>query len=164
MPHHRLTDRAVLTAIDFVGHQRKEFRFDTRYRAITGATKRGVQRQVERGFPFLPAGSQIVLDRQSQDIVLANIKNQLSSSWKQIVAELRSYGDLSLAEFLHESGLELGDVLKGDRSWTRLRRESGLLTRAGGAREAALLKRVRALAHVDDAARASAYQRFLADD
>lgn len=160
----RAKDKPVLTAIDFVGHQRKEFRFDTRYRAITGATKTGLQRQVERGFPFLPAGSQIVLDRQSQEIVLANIKSQLSSSWKQIVAELRSYHDMSLIEFLHESGLELGDVLKGDRSWTRLRREAGFPTRGGGRHEASLLKRVRALAHVDDADRADAYRQFLADD
>jgi superfamily II DNA or RNA helicase/HKD family nuclease len=160
----RAQDKPVLTAIDFVGHQRKEFRFDTRYRALTGATKTGLQRQVEHGFPFLPAGSQILLDRQSQEIVLANIKSQLSTSWKQIVAELRSYGDLSLSDFLHESGLELGDVLKGDRSWTRLRRESGLLTRTGGSHEMTLLKRVRALAHVDDADRARAYRQFLADD
>ena len=109
----RAKDKPVLTAIDFVGHQRKEFRFDTRYRAITGATKTGLQRQVEHGFPFLPAGSQIVLDRQAQEIVLANIKSQLSTSWKQIVAELRSYGDLPLAEFLHESGLELGGCPQG---------------------------------------------------
>ena len=160
----RAPDKPVLTAIDFVGHQRKEFRFDTRYRAITGATKTGLQRQVEHGFPFLPAGSQIVLDRQSQEIVLANIKSQLSTSWKQIVAELRSYGDLSLPDFLHESGLELGDVLKGDKSWTRLRREAGFQTRTGGPHEASLLKRVRAVAHVDDAERTHAYRQLLADD
>ena len=160
----RAKDKPVLTAIDFVGHQRKEFRFDTRYRAITGATKTGLQRQVEHGFPFLPAGSQIVLDKQSQEIVLANIKSQLSTSWKQMVAELRSYRDMSLTDFLHESGLELGDVLKGDKSWTRLRREAGFPTRGGGPHEAALLKRVRALAHVDDAERARAYRQFLADD
>jgi superfamily II DNA or RNA helicase/HKD family nuclease len=159
----RAPDKPVLTAIDFVGHQRKEFRFDTRYRAITGATKTGLQRQVEHGFPFLPAGSQIMLDRQTQEIVLANIKRQLSTNWKQIVAELRSYGDLSLADFLHESGLDLGDVLKGERSWTRLRREAGFQTRSGGPYEAALLKRVRSMAHVDDAERAHAYQGLLAD-
>lgn len=159
----RAPDKPVLTAIDFVGHQRKEFRFDTRYRAITGATKTSLQRQVEQGFPFLPAGSQIMLDRQSQEIVLANIKKQLSTSWKQIVAELRASGDLSLNDFLHESGLELGDILKSDRSWTRLRREAGFSTRAGGPREAALLKRVRSMAHVDDGDRALAYQKLLAD-
>ena len=160
----RAQDKPVLTAIDFVGHQRQEFRFDSRFRAITGATKTGLQRQVEQGFPFLPAGSQIMLDRQAQEIVLANIKRQLNTSWKQIVAELRSYGDLSLPDFLHESGLELGDVLKGERSWTRLRRDAGFRTRGGGLHEVALLKRARALAHVDDAERAGAYQRLLAED
>ena len=160
----RAQDKPVLTAIDFVGHQNTKFRFDTRYRAITGATRTGLQRQVEQGFPFLPAGSQIVLDRQAQAIVLANIKSQLSTNWNQIVAELRSYGDLSLADFLRESGLELGDFLKGDRSWTRLRREAGLQTRAGGPHEAALLKRVRAVAHVDDAERTQAYKKMLADE
>lgn len=160
----RAPDKPVLTAIDFVGHQNTKFRFDTRYRAITGATRTGLQRQVEQCFPFLPAGSQIVLDQQAQAIVLANIKSQLSTSWKQIVAELRSYRDMSLTDFLHESGLELGDVLKGDKSWTRLRREAGFPTRGGGPHEAALLKRVRALAHVDDADRARAYRQFLADD
>ena len=30
------TDKAVLTALDFVGHHRKEFRFDRRYRATDG--------------------------------------------------------------------------------------------------------------------------------
>ena len=159
----RAHDKPVLTAIDFVGHQRKEFRFDARYRAITGATKTGLQRQVENGFPFLPAGSQIMLDRQAQEIVLANIKRQLSTSWKQIVSELRSYGDLSLTDFLSESGLELGDILKSEKSWTRLRREAGFETRDGGPHEAALLRRVRALAHVDDAERAHTYQQLLAD-
>jgi superfamily II DNA or RNA helicase/HKD family nuclease len=160
----RAQDKPVLTAIDFVGHQRKEFRFDTRYRAITGATKTGLQRQVEHGFPFLPAGSQIVLERQAQEIVLANISRQLSTSWKQVVAELRSCGDLSLTDFLRESGLELGDLLKGDRSWTRLRREARFPTRAGGAHEGGLLRRVRALTHVDDVDRARSYRGLLADD
>ena len=160
----RAQDKPVLTAIDFVGHQNTKFRFDTRYRAITGATRTGLQHQVEQGFPFLPAGSQIVLDRLAQAIVLANIKSQLSTNWNQIVAELRSYGDLSLADFLRESGLELGDFLKGDRNWTRLRREAGLQTRAGGPHESALLKRVRSLAHVDDADRTQAYRRMLTDN
>lgn len=156
--------KAVLTALDFVGHQRKEFRFDTRFRALTGATRRSMERQVERGFPFLPSGCQIVLDERSQAIVLESIKAQVTSRWSQILSELRSYGDQDLSTFLHESGIELGDVIRGERSWTRLRREAGLPTRDGAAHESALVKRARALAHVDDPARAAAYLRLLADD
>ena len=66
----RAKDKAVLTALDFVGHHRKEFRFDQRFRAMTGSTRAALERDIEQGFPFLPAGTQIVLDRQSQNLVL----------------------------------------------------------------------------------------------
>ena len=122
-------NKPVLTALDFVGHQRKEFRFDVRYRALTGATRRGLAHQVEQGFPFLPSGSQIILDRQTQQLVLENIRTQLSNRWQTLVSELRNCGDIDLAGFLHESGVELADVVRSDRSWTRLRRDSGLPTR-----------------------------------
>ena len=160
----RDSGKAVLTALDFVGHHRKEFRFDARYRALTGATRRGLQREIERGFPFLPSGCQIMLDEQAQAVVLENIKSQVTSRWSQIVAELRSYGEHSLESFLRESGVELSDVMRGDRSWTKLRRDAGLATRAGGEREEQVLKRVRAVAHVDDQSRSKIYQQLLADD
>ena len=59
----RLTkDKTVLTALDFVGHQRRECRFDQRFRAPTGLGRRDLKRQVKHDFPVLPSGSQIVLD------------------------------------------------------------------------------------------------------
>jgi hypothetical protein len=159
----RTRDKAVLTVLDFVGHHRKEFRFDRRLRALTGQTRRGLERDIERGFPFLPSGCQILMDRQSQQIVLENIRSQVANRWPQVVAELRSYGDQVLRTFLHESGLELSDVLR-NHSWTELRRAAGLPTRSGSGLEAALLKRIRAFAHVDDSERSVAYRRLLADD
>ncbi len=156
-------NKPVLTALDFVGHQRKEFRFDVRYRALTGATRRGLTRQVEQGFPFLPSGSQIILDRQTQQLVLANIRGQLNSRWQTLVSELRSCGDVDLAHFLKESGIELADVVRSDRSWTRLRRDAGLPTQGGDSLEPGLLKRIRSFGHVDDRDRAAVYRSVLAD-
>ena len=105
------------------------------------------------------------MDRQAQALVLENIRSQIANRWQQIVAELRSYGDSDLGEFLEESGLELSDILRrGSHSWTRLRRDAGLPTEAGSEMEEKLLKRVRAFAHVDDRTRARAYRRLLADD
>ena len=104
------------------------------------------------------------MDRQSQQIVLENLKSQIASRWQQIVAELRSYGDIDLPTFLDESGVDLSDVLRrGSHSWTRLRRDAGLETAPGSELEEKLLKRVRAFAHVDDRSRATAYSRLLAD-
>lgn len=161
----RTPDKAVLTVLDFVGHHRKEFRFDHKYRALTGETRAGLVREVERGFPFLPAGCQIVMDRQSQAIVLGNIKSQVAQRWPAIAAELRSYGDLDLPSFLREAGIDLSDVLRrGSRSWTDLRRTAGLQTPEGGPREEQLLKRSRAFAHVDDRTRARAYLDLMRPD
>jgi len=161
----RTPTKPVLTVLDFVGHHRTEFRFDTKLRALTGQTRRGLTRDLERGFPFLPAGCQIVMDRQAQALVLENLKAQVANRWKQMVAELRAYGDHDLTGFLAESGLELPDVLRrGTRSWTHLRRDAGLSTPSGAALEERLLRRVRAFTHVDDRSRAETYRRLLADD
>lgn len=160
----RAQDKAVLTALDFVGHHRREFRFDQRFRAMTGTTRAGLEREITHGFPFLPAGTQIVLDRQSQELVLANIKGQIIARWAGITSELRTHPTQDLARFLEESGVDLADVVRTDRSWTRLRRDAGMEVAGGGPHEGRLLKRVRALCHVDDPDRAAAYLTWLRDD
>jgi superfamily II DNA or RNA helicase/HKD family nuclease len=160
----RAPNKAVLTALDFVGHHRREFRFDVRYRAITGSGRRDLVHQIELGFPFLPSGSQIVLDRQTQQLVLENIKSQVSNRWKDIVAELRAGGESTLPAFLDSTGVELSDIVRSDRTWTRLRRDAGLPTRQGGPAEEKLLRRCRALAHVDDPARLHNYRPLLDED
>ena len=161
----RTRDKAVLTVLDFVGHQRREFRFDTKLRALTGETRRGLAREIERGFPFLPSGCQIVMDRQAQSLILDNLRTQVANSWKSMALELRSYGDLDLRTFVRESGIELPDILRrGQRSWTQLRRDAGLPTLKGTPQESHLLRRVRALAHVDDELRARGYAQLLGSD
>src|SRR6478672_11666101 len=160
----RAPGKAVLTALDFVGHHRKEFRFDQRFRAITGATRTQLVHDLEAGFPFLPAGTQIVLDRLSEELVLRNIREQVSTRWTQLAAELRAHPTEDLGVFLRDSGTDLADVLRDGRSWARLRREAGVGVPEGGALERKLLKRVRTLTHVDDPSRARAYLRWLSDD
>lgn len=160
----RTRDKAVLTVFDFVGHQHKQFSWDRKLRAITGLTRKGLEREVERGFPFLPSGCQIIMDRAAQALIVENLKSQISSRWPSIVQELRSYGDQDLPTFLAESGLELPDILrKGDHSWTELRRTAGLPVPDGTPAETKLLKRIRAFAHVDDPLRLSVYSRLLHD-
>ena len=153
--------KTVLTALDFVGHQRKEFRFDQRFRALTGLSRRELGRQVEHGFPFLPSGSQIVLDPVARDVVLENIRQQVTPRWAALVSEVRTHANTDLASFLDESGRELDDILRTNRSWTTLCREAGLLDAHPGPRESDLVKRVRTVAHVDDRLRRDEYARLL---
>ena len=153
-------DKDVLTVLDFVGNNRAEFRLDLRYRALTGATRKGLERDVDRGFPFLPSGCQIVLDQVTQANVLASVRQHLTVRWSMLIRELRAHPTDSLPQFLDDSGAEMSQVVRGDRSWTTLRRQAGTLGEAPAGEEP-LLKRVRALTHVDDPRRVEAYRHLL---
>lgn len=154
----RLTEgKTVLTALDFVGHQHHEFRFDQRFRALTGLGHKQLMRQLEQGFTFLPSGSQIVLDSASQQLVLENIRQQLRPRLAALVSEVRDHPNDDLASYLDACGRGLEDVLRTGRSWTTLCRDAGKAVREPGPRERALIKRVRAFAHVDDRRRHAAY-------
>ena len=158
----RTRDKAVLTVLDFVGHHRKEFRFDLKLRALTGHSRRELEQDIERGFPFLPSGCQIVMDRQAQQVVLENIRGQVANRWRDLVQELRRLPDMNLRGYLDETGAELSDVLKqGKKSWTQLRRDAGVVSHSASKTESALLKRMRAFVHVDDVTRAEGYRRLL---
>lgn len=160
----RTRTKAVLTVLDFVGYHRKEFNFSRKFSALTGLHGKQLEKAVAEDFPFLPSGCQVRLDKQSQAVVLDNLKSQISNRWTQIVAQLKLSKEDSLEAFLDTSGLELSDILRrGSHSWTKLRHDAGLPTLAGSDLEQKLLKRVRAFAHVDDPDRAAAYRALLSD-
>ncbi len=67
----RAKGKSHLTVIDLIGQHRAEFRFEDRLRAIVDARRGPIRGQVERDFPFLPAGCAVELDRKSR---LATLK------------------------------------------------------------------------------------------
>ncbi|MDH6577548.1 DEAD/DEAH box helicase [Kitasatospora sp. MAP5-34] len=160
----RSADKAVLTVLDFIGFQRKEFRFEDQFRALTGYTRRALERNVSQDFPLLPSGCLIVLDRVSKGIVLGNIKEQLKGNVKTLAQEVRSYGEPALKTYLAESARHINEIYRGKNSWTGILRRAGLTASPEVEGEAALLKRVATLLHVDDPERVRAYTRLLADD
>ena len=158
----RRTDgKDVLTVLDFVGHQTKEFRFDLRYRHMLGRTRRELESDIEQGFPFLPAGCHIDLDHVTREIVLENVRKALPTTWKQRVGELRDLGDTTLANYLHETGLELDDIYRGNRTWTELRRAAGINTKPASEGEALVGRGVARLLHLDDQERIDVYTSLL---
>ena len=100
----------LLTVLDFVGHQHAKFRFDQRFGKLLGRSRKQLEKDVETGFPYLPAGCQINLDPVAQEIVLSNIKNSVPATFPKRVEELRSLGDVGLKKFLDEAMIELSDV------------------------------------------------------
>jgi superfamily II DNA or RNA helicase/HKD family nuclease len=158
----RASDKALCTVLDFVANHRREFRFDRKFRALLGGTRRDVEQQIDRGFPFLPSGCHMELDRVARDIVLRSIREAIPSDWRAKCDELRSLGNVSLARYLEETGLELEDVYANNRSWSELRRAVGLSTDDAGPEEEALLRAIGRLLHVDDRERLLVYRSLVA--
>jgi hypothetical protein len=155
----------VCTVLDFVGHHRREFRYDRRFRALLGGTRKDLERHITSGFPFLPAGCHMELDRVASKIVLENVRQAVPSRWAARVAELKSMAaggaDVSLGAFLSETGLELEDMFRAGRSWTELRQAAGLTIAAEGPHDKKLLRGCGRLLHIDDTRRLTAYRQFL---
>ncbi|WP_338403247.1 DUF3427 domain-containing protein [Arthrobacter bussei] len=170
----RAEGKSVLTVLDFIGQQRREFRFDLRYRALTGYGRKQLEKAVEDEFPYLPSGSQIILDRVAQQVVLDNIKSQLRFSRAQLVRDIAFYGETDLSTYLEKSGSDLKQLYRSTKdSWTGYLRLAGLigsLAEAGtseqivtlsGPDEQKLLGRMVRFLHVDDPERGDAYARLL---
>ncbi len=157
--------KAHCTVLDFVGTHRKEFRFDRRYRALLGGTRRDVESAVAHQFPFLPAGCSMQLDQKASDIVLRSLREAIPTRWPAKVSELRSLAqakpDFSLGEFLTESGLEVDDLYDNGRCWSDLRDAAGLETLPTGPAEEPLRRGIGRLLHTDDAQRLGTYVDWL---
>lgn len=161
----RSKDKSFCTVLDFVGTHRREFRFDRRYRALLGGTRRDIERAVQQGFPFLPAGCYMHLDAKASEIVLDSLRNAIPSRWPARVEELRvvhaNYPGVTLSRYLEESGLDLPDVYDGNRGWSDLCQAAGVPVAPAGPHEAPLRKALGRLLHVDDDERIEAYRRLL---
>ncbi len=149
-------DKPCLTVLDFIGNANKHYRFDTKYRSILGGTRRSVLEAVEEGFPHLPPGCEIHLDRQSQQHVIDNIRSSLGSGVRGLVEELddaaQTHGKhVVLKTFLDEANLDLVDLYSNQaRSWTDLRRRADLPWPDELSGEDVLLRAVARLQHLDD--------------
>jgi superfamily II DNA or RNA helicase/HKD family nuclease len=161
----RSKGKTFCTVLDFVGTHRREFRFDRRYRALLGGTRRDIERAVRQGFPFLPAGCYMHLDAKASEIVQRSLREAIPTRWPARVEELRvihaAYPDVTLSKYLNESGLDLPDVYDGSRGWSDLCEAAGVPIKPPGAHETALRRGLGRLLHVDDDERIAAYRQLL---
>jgi len=148
-------EKDCLTVLDFVGSQSANFRFDLRYRAMTGLSRRELPHQIEADFPTLPSGCHIELDRDLKQQVLANVRAALRVSKAVLARELRELGECTLGEFLDGTGVELEDLYRQRAwgGWTGLRRAAGLELSVEDAEDKRVGGALGRLLHVDDTAR-----------
>ncbi|MCI3921067.1 DEAD/DEAH box helicase family protein [Paenibacillus sp. TRM 82003] len=71
--------KEALTVLDFVGHARREYNFEDRFKALLPRNRQSVVREMENHFPNVPRGCSIILEKQAQEIVLAHIKSSVNN-------------------------------------------------------------------------------------
>jgi hypothetical protein len=162
----RAEGKPYLTVIDLIGQQHRQFRFDRRLSAIVDRRRGPLRQQLESGFPFLPSGCHVELDRQSHEIVLGNLRDAARlSQWTALVDDLRGLPGVTLARFLEQTDRELADVYRRqDQSWTRLRRDAGVDVPVARSEsdERGLLRALRRMLNIDDPERVRFYREILA--
>lgn len=99
-------DKECLTVLDFVGNAHKNFNFEYRFRAMLGTSGQNVADEMEHGFPHLPAGCHIELEKEAQRRILANIQDSINNGRKNMLIsrivtfENESGKTLTLSNFL----------------------------------------------------------------
>jgi len=120
--------KECLTVLDFIGQANRSYSWASVLRGLTGGSPRQVDSMVAEGFPTLPPGCSMQLDRQSKEFVLANIRQATRNAWVGLSKELRQYPrEIALQDFLQKAQLDIEDVYeKPGRSWASLRAYAGL--------------------------------------
>ena len=155
----RLSDgKECLTVLDFVGRAHKDYNFEEKFRALIGKTKHSVRHYVEHGFFNLPKGSFIQLEKQAKEYILRNIKSTAHTR-ANLVNQLKYFEqdtdlELTLGNFLSYHHLSLYDFYgkSGDRTFSRMLVEAGVLSDFECKEEKWIGKRLPSLFHLNSPA------------
>jgi superfamily II DNA or RNA helicase len=147
-------DKDCLTVLDFIGSQRREFRFAARFRALGTKPASRLDNEIEAGFPHLPSGCTIRLERVAQQRVLDNVRESVRLLRPRMVSSLRDLAGYlgrppSIAETLEYFDTSLDELLKRGL-WSRLLADAGVRPAPEDFDEDRLAKGLRRLAHIDD--------------
>ena len=142
-----------LTVLDFIGNAHRNYRWDVRYRALVDDPSRSIADQVEQGFPHLPAGCSIQLERIAKQHILGNIRQNLQRTKTYLIQEIAElFSRLSriptLSEFLEFYRLSPDDIYRRKVSWSRLCVEAGVCAKFDDPDEERLTKGLRRIQHI----------------
>ena len=147
-------EKDCLTVLDFIGTHRREFRFASRFRALSTNPGRKLDREVRDAFPHLPPGCFVQLERVAEQRILTNISETLAYRRPRLIAELRNFARRigrvpTIDEVLHDLDMTLDELLRRGL-WSRLLADAGLIELCEMPDEQQLAKGFRRFAHIDD--------------
>jgi superfamily II DNA or RNA helicase/HKD family nuclease len=117
----RTSEDKCLTVLDFVGQCRREFRYDLRFTSLLPGKRHRLIDEVENGFPHLPSGCAIAMERQAREVILASIKRTYQNPELRIRDAFSNWpADRvpTFREFIEVSGEDPVELL-AKRSWSQ---------------------------------------------
>jgi hypothetical protein len=146
-------DKDCLTVLDFIGAQRKEFRFASRFRALSGKPTTKLDDEIESEFPHLPSGCVIKLERVAQQRVLENVRESIRLVRPRMLASLRELKQYlgrtpTLEDAIDYFDTTLDELLKRGL-WSRLLADAGIGESIDAPDEQQLAKGLYRLSHIN---------------
>lgn len=116
-------DKECLTVLDFVGEANRSFSFEDRIDGLLRNTHHSAIEEVKHGFPSLPSGCTIFMEKVAQNHILSNLKSYFQNR-NALVQQIQSFSNstgqqLTLANFVHYYHLQLRQIYK-TACWSRL--------------------------------------------
>ncbi|MCY2946449.1 MAG: DUF3427 domain-containing protein [Planctomycetota bacterium] len=148
-------EKDCLTVLDFIGAHRREFRFAQRFRALSTKPTSRIDHEIEIGFPHLPSGCIVKLERVAQQRVLDNVRESVRLLRPRIIINLRELGRYygrppSIEEALEYLDTSLDELLKRGL-WSQLLADAGLGQTPEDPDQDRLAKGLLRLCHINDA-------------
>ncbi|MGN0076899.1 MAG: DUF3427 domain-containing protein [Parafannyhessea sp.] len=117
-----------LTVLDFIGQQNKRYDFESKLSALLSNTHRATAREVKAGFPSVPKGCYIHLEKVAASYVLENIRQSYGAK-SGLLMRIGTFTEdtgleLTLTNFLTATGLD-PKVIFARYSFSRLCVDAG---------------------------------------
>ncbi|MGN1388753.1 MAG: DUF3427 domain-containing protein, partial [Bulleidia sp.] len=122
--------KECLTVLDFVGEANRNFSFEERLSGLLRPAHVSAIKEAEMGFPDLPAGCTIYMEKIAEEHILNNIRQYFRTS-KEILKRIASFEadtgkKLSLSSFIHYYNLDLRKIYLS-KCWSRLCADAGVI-------------------------------------
>lgn len=152
----RIADgKTELTVLDFIAQANKQYDYESRFRALTGGSRKSTEEGIRNGFSFLPRGCSIEMEKVARERILETVKNSIFNL-KRLRRDIQSFEDnsgktLTISNFLDYYDLEAYALYnKSDNCWNALKRSVNILQDNPSDLQLEVEKYIRQFIHIND--------------
>lgn len=161
-------NKECLTVLDFVNQAHANYNFAEKFRALLGKSDNNIQKEIENGFPRLPAGCNIKMERVAKEYILSNIKNAVYNA-RRLRREIATFHqnthlELSLKNFLALHHLDIRTIYSNRNYWSELKKDAGVEELVVKKLHQQIASGLRRLVQIDSPVYLNFIRKLIADD